>query len=82
MQQPDHEPKTEVDLNMIDEGDLKNFTTELQVLCEKYNIRIGGCWCCDSPWLESFEGDSVYIDVGGEQDDGLYPLIISETETL
>lgn len=66
---------------LIDKDDLKNFTTELQVLCEKYNIRIGGCGCCCSPWLESFEGNRVYIDVGGEQE-GLYPLTMSETEIL
>ena len=65
---------------MIDKDDLKNFTTELQVLCEKYNILIDGC--CNSPWLASFEGDGVYVDVGEEQDDGLYPLTISETEIL
>ena len=66
---------------LIDKDDLKNFTTELQVLCEKYNIRIGGCGCCDSPWLVSFEGHRVYIDVA-EQDDGIYPLTMSETERL
>lgn len=30
---------------------LDEFLVELTTLCSKYNMTIGGCGCCDSPWL-------------------------------
>ena len=35
----------------------EEFLTELSALSRRYGIVIGGCGCCESPWLESFEGD-------------------------
>lgn len=36
----------------------EEFLAELTALSQKYNITIGACGCCDSPWLS--EGDEKY----------------------
>ena len=44
--------------------ELINFLTEANELFEKYNIRIDGCGCCGSPWLEKInynEDENKYI---------------------
>lgn len=33
--------------------DFENFIKEVNPIFEKYNIRINGCGCCGSPWLET-----------------------------
>ena len=35
----------------MDKKKLKAFLIELTALTDKYNIEIGGCGCCGSPWL-------------------------------
>lgn len=43
-----------------------NFLAELSKLSEKYNIFIGGCGCCGSPYLEyDFELESESDEYGG-----------------
>lgn len=32
---------------------MKDFVVELEALTKKYGVRIGGCGCCDSPWLSA-----------------------------
>ena len=34
---------------------LENFLKELAELTQKYNIEIGGCGCCGSPYIYDFE---------------------------
>ena len=41
---------------MIDNR-LGNFLKELSHLTKKYNISIGGCGCCGSPYLTDLETD-------------------------
>jgi len=38
------------------------FLLELALLTEKYGIAIGGCGCCDSPYLYTVEGKGSYND--------------------
>ena len=35
--------------------ELNNFLTELTELTKKYNISIGGCGCCGSPYLKRID---------------------------
>lgn len=47
---------------------LENFLKELAELTKKYNIAIGGCGCCGSPYIDDFqkefEGDNLEFDEG------------------
>ncbi|WP_302384432.1 hypothetical protein [uncultured Adlercreutzia sp.] len=47
---------------------LRAFLTELRDLCGKYGYKIGGCGCCDSPWI--VVGGDKPIDVGNLRADG------------
>ena len=38
------------------------FLNELKNLMKKYNASIGGCGCCDSPWIE-VDGSEVCCNV-------------------
>jgi hypothetical protein len=38
--------------NDIEKSALAAFLAELAALTEKHGIRIGGCGCCGSPWLD------------------------------
>lgn len=35
----------------ITQKELESFLSELTALCDKYNLYIGGCGCCGSPWI-------------------------------
>lgn len=47
---------------------LEQFLTELRDLCGRYGYKIGGCGCCDSPWI--VVGGDKPIDVGNLRADG------------
>lgn len=47
---------------------LHEFLVELRDLCGRYGYKIGGCGCCDSPWL--VVGEDAPIDVGNLSADG------------
>lgn len=34
-------------------NNLESFIAELTELSKKHDLVIGGCGCCDSPWIES-----------------------------
>lgn len=36
---------------VLSEDNVKSFLDELLILTKKYGIEIGGCGCCQSPWL-------------------------------
>ena len=36
----------------ITQKELESFLAELTALSEKYNLYIGGCGCCGSPWID------------------------------
>lgn len=44
---------------------LENFLKELAELTKKYNIAIGGCGCCGSPYIvdfqKEFDGENLYF---------------------
>jgi len=49
----------------MDQETLDAFLTELTALSQKYNIEIGGCGCCQSPWLAPVDcTDRVYTADG------------------
>lgn len=35
------------------------FLKEYEKLCKKYNMYIGGCGCCGSPWLHGNSGRDI-----------------------
>lgn len=35
----------------ITKKELESFLSELTALSEKYDLYIGGCGCCGSPWI-------------------------------
>lgn len=39
----------------MERSNLNDFLNELSELTIKYGIAIGGCGCCDSPWLEEIK---------------------------
>lgn len=45
---------------------LEEFLKELSELTQKYGFVIGGCGCCDSPWIgdfqNEFDADNLYYD--------------------
>lgn len=44
---------------------LEEFLKELSELTQKYELEIGGCGCCGSPWIEntqSYVADNLYYD--------------------
>ena len=47
---------------------VSDFLKELSELTLKYNIKIGGCGCCGSPYLESVDDD---LDINGISYDDL-----------
>lgn len=47
---------------------LRGFLAELRDLCGRYGYKIGGCGCCDSPWI--VVGGDKPIDVGDLSADG------------
>jgi len=58
---------------------LDAFLTELTALSRKYNIEIGGCGCCQSPWLAPVDcTDRVYTADLGRCDAG--NLILQEKQ--
>lgn len=36
-------------------NDFEQFLEEFSALSRKYKIRVGGCGCCGSPWIEREE---------------------------
>lgn len=40
----------------------REFLKELHALCKKWNVKIGGCGCCGSPWV-TFSDDTIFNDV-------------------
>ncbi len=38
-------------MNMTSEEREREFLAELTKLSQKYGMHIGGCGCCDSPWV-------------------------------
>ena len=40
---------------------LNEFLAELTELCNKHKLRIGGCGCCGSPWVEPLTEPKIYV---------------------
>lgn len=48
--------------------DIESFLEELKNLSLKYEIVIGGCGCCGSPYLANIDGET---EINGKQQDEL-----------
>lgn len=51
---------------------LELFLKELAELTKKYGLKIGGCGCCGSPWIQDFEGRFVYDDLNYDEETEKY----------
>lgn len=47
---------------------LRAFLQELTALSDKYEIYIGGCGCCGSPWLNDIKAGEYYDNLTYGQD--------------
>lgn len=47
---------------------LKAFLQELTALSDKYEIYIGGCGCCGSPWLNDIQAGKYYDNLAYGKD--------------
>lgn len=50
----------------IDMNNYESFLKELTELTKKYRIVIGGCGCCQSPWMSAYTKDAFKAQVAGE----------------
>ena len=44
---------------MTKEEKLRAFLKDLTALSEAYDMYIGGCGCCDSPYIDNGAGDTI-----------------------
>ena len=51
---------------------LELFLKELTKLSQKYGLKIGGCGCCNSPFIEDFNGKYVMGDLLYDKEKGKY----------
>lgn len=52
---------------------LEKFLEELSELTKKHGLAIGGCGCCDSPWIDNLETDEEEAgNLWYSQKDGKY----------
>ncbi len=49
----------------MDEAVVKDFLRELAALTNRYGIAVGGCGCCDSPYLYKPKGYVMRYEVSG-----------------
>ena len=63
--------------NLKDEG-LENFLNDLENLCDTYNIYIGGCGCCGSPYLYRIDKDYIGSDLTFQH--GHYDILAEEKD--
>ena len=43
---------------------IESFLKELTALSRKYNLEIGGCGCCGSPWIYEINKDQAKDEFG------------------
>lgn len=55
---------------------LQEFLAELTLLSQKHKLRIGGCGCCGSPWVEPLTEPKVYVAHESDLLDEGYPVSI------
>ncbi len=58
----------------------ETFLQELSELTKKYGLAIGGCGCCDSPWVEetnTSERDFVFTDLRWNDAEKKYEAVVS-----
>ena len=53
---------------------LENFLKELAELTKKYNIAIGGCGCCGSPYIDCFEEEIDGEKLSFDKEKQIYEL--------
>lgn len=59
---------------------IDKFLEELKNISEKYNLYIGGCGCCHSPYLENRAGVTKYGDLYFDKHLGKYVVRKVEEE--
>lgn len=63
---------------------LENFLKELAELTKKYNIAIGGCGCCGSPYIDDFQEEFLADNLCFDKKKQIYTLdrIIKNDEVM
>ncbi|MFL0802417.1 MAG: hypothetical protein K6L81_01780 [Agarilytica sp.] len=41
---------------LVTQEEAQNFITDLTAVCEKHDLWIGSCGCCNSPWANRLDG--------------------------
>lgn len=47
---------------MIDEEKISHFLSEYKLICEKYQLEVFSCGCCDSPWVQQVHNLEAHIE--------------------
>jgi hypothetical protein len=49
--------------------DIKSLLHDLQAICAKHQVSLGGCGCCDSPFIKDAQGEVILgcVNVGPEE---------------
>ncbi len=59
---------------------MRTFLQELTELTKQHNLAIGGCGCCDSPWVEEIntpERDFIFDNLRWDKDKEEYIANVS-----
>lgn len=59
---------------MTKEEKLEAFLKDLTALSEAYDLWIGGCGCCGSPYIMNGDGKTIAEDLAVASDDTYYIL--------
>lgn len=59
---------------MTEKEKLKAFLKDLTALSEAYDLWIGGCGCCGSPYIMTGDGKTIGDDLAVASDDTYYIL--------
>jgi hypothetical protein len=53
---------------MLTPNQILDFLVDYRDLCEKHQVRISGCGCCGSPWIEELPSPIISASIQGLND--------------